>query len=124
MKKSSEVKREERLKEISDLIRKREEINARLDFLTGISETPNIKPEENQIPEGFSVTKEVEKLFMEYPQLRILQATSLLQKKFPQYRIERRKVHSSLVYLAERGKVKKEPNERGLFSKPSEEVSP
>ena len=116
MKKSLEERREERLKEITELTQQRETINARLNFLTGVVEASNGKPTEAPIPEGFSITKEVETLFNEHPQLRILQATALLQKKFPQYQIERRKVHSSLVYLAERKKIKKEPEERGLFS--------
>lgn len=115
MAKSLEEKREERIKEIASLTKQREAINAKLNFLTGVSETINAKPAESPIPEGFSITREVETLFKEYPQLRILQATALLKKKYPQYQIERRKVHSSLVYLVERGKAKKE-EERGLFS--------
>ena len=116
MNKSLEEKLEERLKEITDLAKRRDEINARLRFLTGLVETTNAKLTQSPIPEGFSITREVENLFNEYPKLRILQATALLQKKFPQYQIERRKVHSSLVYLAEREKIQKEPEERGLFS--------
>jgi uncharacterized coiled-coil DUF342 family protein len=115
MAKSLEEKREERLKEITELTKQREAINAKLNFLTGVTDGINTKSTETPIPEGFSITKEVETLFQEHPQLRILQATALLKKKFPQYQIERRKVHSSLVYLAERGKAKKE-EERGLFS--------
>ena len=117
MKKTLEDKREERIKEIAELTKKRDEINARLNFLTGVAETTNAKVAESPIPEGFSYTREVEILFSEHPQLRILQATALLQKKFAQYQIDRRKVHSSLVYLVERGKINKEKEERGLFSR-------
>lgn len=116
MAKTLEEKRESRIKEITELTKKREEINARLNFLTGVSETSNTKPAENPIPADFSYTKEVENLFQEIKRLRILQATALLQKKFPQYEIDRRKVHSSLVYLVEKGKLLKEKDERGLFS--------
>jgi hypothetical protein len=116
MSKSLEEKREDRIREINELTKQRETINTRLNYLTGIAETNNVKPTENPIPEGFSYTKEVGDLFKENQQLRILQATALLQKKYPQYQINRRKVHSSLVYLVGRGKLKKEQEERGLFS--------
>ena len=115
--KSVEEKREERIKEIADLAKQRDTINARLNYLTGVAESSNTTAAGNPTPDSFSYSKEVESLFAENPQLRILQATALLQKKFPQYQIERRKVHSSLVYLVERKKIKKELEERGLFSR-------
>lgn len=117
MKKTLEDKREERIREIAELTKKRDEINARLNFLTGVADATNAKPAEVELPVGFSYTREVEALFKEHQQLRILQATALLQKNFPQYKIDRRKVHSSLVYLVERGKLAKETTERGLFSR-------
>lgn len=116
MKKSLEDKREERVKEIIELTKQREVINARLNYLTGVVDSDAVKPTVTPLPEGFSITKEVETLFEQHAQLRILQATALLRDKFPQYEIDRRKVHSSLVYLVERGKAVKE-EERGLFSR-------
>jgi hypothetical protein len=117
MKKTQEDKREERIEEILKLYKQRDAINARLNLLTGIVDGTNTKADSKEVPPvGFSYSKEVENLFMEHPQLRILQATALLQKKFP-YQIERRKVHSALVYLVERGKIVKEKEERGLFSR-------
>lgn len=115
MKKSLEEKREARIKEIADLIKKRDETNARLDFLMGITGSNGRSASESALPKEFPLMKEIEALFKENRQLRILQATSLIQKKFPQYMIERRKVHSVLVYLAKKGIIKKE-EERGLFS--------
>ena len=115
MAKTQEEKREARIKEIVGLTKERDVINARLNLLTGVVEASNAKPDKIPIPEGFSYSREVEALFEAHPQLRILQATALLQKKYP-YPIERRKVHSALVYLVERGKLLKEKEERGLFS--------
>lgn len=114
MKKNFEEKREQRLKEISSLIKKRDEINARLNELTGLTEGGG----ENSLPpKDFPWMKEIEALFKEHSPLRIIEATSLMQKKFPQYKIERSKVHSVMAYLATpyKGILSKEEG-RGLFS--------
>lgn len=115
MKKSLDEKREERLKKISELTQKRDAINTELDKLLNLLGGPSSSAEE--VPIGFSVTREVQGLFKEHPKLYILQATDLLKKKFPAYNIDRRQVHGSLTYLAERGRVVKVEGERALFAR-------
>ena len=115
MARTTEEKRETRIQEIMELTKKRDEINARLNFLTGITESSNTAAGNPPPPAEFSWMKEVSALFTEHKQLRILQATALLQKKYPQYQINRPKVHGAIVYLTKKGILKKE-EERGLFS--------
>jgi len=117
MKKTNDERREDRIKEIFEITKQRDALNTRLNYLTGVVETTNVNVTENPIPANFSLMREIEELFNEHKQLRILQATALLQKKFPQYNIERSKVHSTMAYLAKKSgsKIKKEA-ERGLFA--------
>lgn len=120
MSKTTDEKREAKIKEIMELTKQRDGINARLNFLTGIVESSNTTASNPVPPSEFSWMKEVSALFTEHNQLRILQATALLQKKYPQYQIDRSKVHGAIAYLAKKGFLKKE-EERGLFTLKNQE---
>lgn len=105
MPKNVQHKRETRLEEILRLSRERERINARLDELMGLGDASTI--ETTPYPEGFSLMREVQALFKEKKQMRPIQAVKMLQAKFPNLTFSRRRVHSTLTYLARKGVLTK-----------------
>lgn len=125
MKKTHEERREKALQRIAELIKQRDEINDELNQLTGVANNVSNRTQSEEPPFGFSISKEVFGLFDEYPRLQIRQAADLLQKKYPNYNnVTRGNVQGALVYLANKGKIRRVPEERGLFMKTDDASTP
>lgn len=114
-------KLEERLQQILDLQKQREEITARLAELTGLAISKNNAPQ--FLPQGVSLNEEIKKIFEERGgKLRILEVKKEVDQRH-RVNIPRRNIQGAIQYMTKRKTLEKIPDEYGMYAlKQKEEI--